>query len=98
MVAKKEESLATTKSVEADLALLKELGFKKRTVSSLSLNTKKIDNFRMRQLDRLKLLLLRNEQLVGGYPPRVRKGVVANDTRYFAQALVLLSQKLRDSM
>lgn len=81
-----------------DIAVLKELGFKKRTIQSLPLNIRKIDNFRMRQLDRLKLLLLRNEHLIGTYPATVRKGIVGNDPPSFAQALVLLSPQLKDLM
>jgi hypothetical protein len=84
--------------LQRDLALLKELGFKKRTIQSLPLNIRKIENFRMRQLDRLKLFLLRNEHLIGGYPSKIRIGIVGNDSCCFAQALVLLSSKLRDMM
>jgi hypothetical protein len=62
------------------------------------MNFKKIDKFGMRQLDRLKLLLLRNEPLIGKYPSRVRKGIGRNDPRFFAEALALLSTKIRDLM
>jgi hypothetical protein len=84
--------------LEQDILLLKEYGFKKRSIQSAKLNFQKIDKFGMRQLDRLKLLLLRNEPLLGNYPASVRSGITRNDPRSFAEALALLSPKLRELM
>jgi hypothetical protein len=83
---------------EKDLALLREFGFKRATVSSAKLNERKIDDFGMRQLDRLKLLLLRNESRIGGYPVPMRGGIEKNDLRSFAEALALLSIAFIDSL
>lgn len=87
-----------TRLLEHDVELLKEYGFKKRTMKDATLNLKKIDQFGMRQLYRLKLLLLRNESLIGSYPPRVQEGIKHNDLKSFAEALSLLSAKLQDLM
>lgn len=85
-------------ALASDIAMLKEYGFKKRTIGSRVLNRGKIDHFGMRQLDRLKMLLLRNERLVGSYPPRVRRGIERNDPNAFAFALAILSPALRETM
>jgi hypothetical protein len=77
-----------------DISLLKEYGFKKRTIGSPDLNLKKIDKFGMRQLDRLKMLLFRNESLVGNYSDELRMKIAANDLGSFAAALALLSPVL----
>lgn len=89
---KREEQLAR------DAGLLVEYGFRNRTLSSVSLNLKKIDRLRMRQLDGLKMLLLRNEYLVDRYPDKVREGIQRNNFRYFARALAILAPRFRDSM
>jgi hypothetical protein len=94
---KKTQSLPDEK-LRQDIILLKEYGFRKRGIQSVPLNIKKIDKFGMRQLDRLKLLLLRNESLIGKYPSVVRKGIERNNPQSFAEALFLLSSKLRDLM
>jgi hypothetical protein len=83
-----------SESLRQDIVLLREYGFKKRSIHSTPLNLKKIDNFGMRQLDRLKMLLLRNEKLIGEYPPRVRNGINRNDPHFFAEGLAILSFKL----
>jgi hypothetical protein len=82
---------SSSATLSKDISLLKEYGFRGRTLKSASLNLKKIDNFGMRQLDRLKLLLLRNEVLVGAYPPGLRSRIMVNDLESFATALALLS-------
>jgi hypothetical protein len=82
--------------VPLDIALLKEYGFKKRTIGSPELNLKKIEKFGMRQLDRLKMLLFRNESLVGGFPERLEAGIQSNDPESFAKALALLSKALAE--
>jgi hypothetical protein len=81
-----------------DISLLKEYGFKARTMGSVPMNTRKIEHFGMRQLDRLKMLLLRNEAMIEHYPERVRKGIERNDIIFFATGLALLSPQLRDAM
>jgi hypothetical protein len=84
-------------TIEQDITLLKEYGFKRRTIGHASSNLKKIDRFGMRQLDRLKLLLLRREELIaGGYPKKIRRGIERNDLESFANALVILSPALKD--
>jgi hypothetical protein len=83
-------------SFARDLLLLKEYGFKKRTIRSPGLNFKKIDKFGMRQLDRLKLLLYRNEHLIGSYPGDLRTKISENDLRSFAIALSLLSESFAE--
>jgi hypothetical protein len=95
---KRTQENVLSEKLRQDIVLLKEYGFKKRSIQSVSLNVKKIDNFGMRQLDRLKMLLLRNEALIGKYPSKIRKGINRNDPRSFAEALVLLSRKLHDLM
>ncbi len=85
-------------TIERDILLLKEYGFKKRTLGQSSSNLKKIDGFGMRQLDRLKMLLLRHEQLVYKYPEHIRRGIEMNDPGSFASALVILSPVIRDLM
>lgn len=85
-------------TIEQDVLLLKEYGFKKRKLGQASSNLKKIDGFGMRQLDRLKMLLLRHERLVGEYPEQIRRGIEMNDPASFASALVILSPVLRDLM
>jgi hypothetical protein len=85
-------------TIERDILLLKEYGFKKRTLGQPSSNLRKIDGFGMRQLDRLKMLLLRHEQMVGKYPEQIRRGIEMNDPGSFASALVILSPMLRDFM
>ena len=79
-----------TKLSRSDLQLLRDYGFKPRTIGSARLNAKKIDSFGMRQLDRLKMLLKRNENLRGGYPEKIRAGIKRNDPRSFAKGLALL--------
>jgi hypothetical protein len=83
-------------SLSRDIGLLKEFGFKKRTIGSRDLNLKKIDKFSMRQLDRLKLILYRNELLIGSYPRGLSEKISANDLRAFAAALSVLSESFAD--
>ena len=83
---------------DKDIVLLKEYGFKKRTMRSVYYNRKKIDKFGMRQLDRLKLLLLRKEHLIGNYPKKVKRGIKGNDLTSFAEALALLQPLLKEKM
>jgi hypothetical protein len=80
------------KLAKSDIDLLKDYGFTPRTIVSLSLNKKKIDSFGMRQLDRLKMLLKRNEKLCRNYPEKIKAGIERNDPRSFAEALVFLMQ------
>lgn len=79
---------------ERDVELLKEYGFKPRTMSSARLNKKKVDEMNMRQLDRLKMLLLRNSPLCGGYPEEIQIGIAENDLIAFCKAVALLSNFL----
>ncbi|MHB1907857.1 MAG: hypothetical protein ACYCQJ_03170 [Nitrososphaerales archaeon] len=84
--------------IDNDIVLLKEYGFKKRTMRSVYYNRKKIDKFGMRQLDRLKMLLLRKERLIGNYPKKVKIGIKGNDLASFAEALALLQPLLKEKM
>jgi hypothetical protein len=86
------------KTFRSDIILLKEYGFKGRTIGSISLNNRKIDQFGMRQLDRVKMILQRNEHLVDAYPKEVRQGIERNDPARFAEALALLSPILKRAM
>lgn len=86
------------RTIEKDVILLSEYGFKRRTIGQASSNLKKIDGFGMRQLDRLKMLLLRSEYLVGKYPKEIRRGIEKNDPNSFANALVFLSKEIKDLM
>ena len=76
---------------ERDTDLLKEYGFNPRQMSSAKRNKKKISEMNMRQLDRMKMLLLRNSRLCQGYPENVQKGISRNDPSAFSEALALLS-------
>lgn len=76
---------------EHDLELLKEYGFRPRTMKSVLLNKKKIDAMNMRQLDRIKMLLLRNSALCEGYPAEVRRGITQNKLIMYSKALALLA-------
>ncbi|HKW04068.1 MAG TPA: hypothetical protein VJN71_02095 [Nitrososphaerales archaeon] len=76
---------------EHDLELLKEYGFRPRTMKSASMNKKKIDAMNMRQLDRVKMLLLRNSALCEGYPEEVRRGITQNNLLMYSKALALLA-------
>lgn len=76
---------------ELDVQLLKEYGFNRRTISSTQLSRRKIDGMNMRQLDRMKMLLLRNSHLCGEYPESIYKGILRNDLDTFSKALSLLS-------
>jgi hypothetical protein len=84
----------TSEALTRDITLLKEYGFKRKTISSPELNLKKIDRFGMRQLDRLKLILYRNEFLIGSFPKDIRAKIEMNDLHAFAAALSILSQAL----
>ncbi len=76
---------------ELDVQLLKEYGFKRVGMSSPRLNRKKIDGMNMRQLDRIKMLLLRNLHLCGKYSESLNVGILRNDLDAFSKAISLLS-------
>ncbi|MGI0079833.1 MAG: hypothetical protein ACRECH_09425 [Nitrososphaerales archaeon] len=79
---------------ERDIELLKEYGFKPQKMSSAQRNKKMISKMNMRQLDRIKMLLLRNSHLCGGYPEAVQNGMACNELNAFSEALALLSNFL----
>lgn len=79
---------------ERDIELLKEYGFKPRQMSSARLNRRKIAKMNMRQLDRTKMLLLRNSKLCKGYPEEIQRGITRNDVDAFSKALALLANFL----
>ena len=78
-----------------DRNLLEEYGFKPRSISSVKLNMKKIDKMTMRQLDRTKMLLLRNSDLCGGLPDKVLEGIKRNELSTYAEALSLIAPALK---
>jgi hypothetical protein len=93
---RKKRKTSANSSLSHDISLLKEYGFKRRTLSSQDLNLKKIDRFGMRQLDRLKMVLYRNETLIGRYPNHLKTKIASNDLGAFALALSLLSDALSE--
>jgi hypothetical protein len=77
--------------LKRDSLVLIEYGFKRTSMNSQRLNRKKVDGMTMRQLDRTKMILLRNSHLCGGYPQKILKGIILNDLEAFSEALVMLS-------
>jgi hypothetical protein len=74
---------------------LREYGFDLNRMVHAKSNEAAIKKLNLRQLDRLKLLLLRSEPYTRGQIPRsVREGIGRNSSRAFAQALTFLPRKI----
>ena len=75
-----------------DLELFQELGLKECEDSSAC--EKVIDTLRMRQLDKLKMILSRIAKEDSIFSPEVIEGIRKNDLRMFASAVHLLTSEL----
>jgi uncharacterized protein YutE (UPF0331/DUF86 family) len=79
---------------EKEMEIIKELGLDKCT--SFDSCNKIIDSFRLRQLDRLKIVLSRlaKERV---FPEEVAEGIRKNDLQAFSRALVVLNDESREN-
>ena len=76
----------------ADLELFQELGLKDCENSSAC--EKVIDTLRLRQLDKLKIVLSRIAKEDSIFSPEVTEGIRKNDLRMFASAVHALTNEL----
>lgn len=74
---------------QADVELLKELGLSECT-SLDSCNTI-MDSLRMRQLDKLKMVLSRLVRETSLFTPELAQGIMKNDLKMFASAVLVLN-------
>lgn len=75
---------------EADVKLFQELGLAE-CVSLVSCE-KVIDSLRMRQLDRLKMVLSRmSREEESPFSPKIEEGIRKNDPKMFARAVFVLN-------
>jgi|GEM_PF-2377542 hypothetical protein len=76
---------------ELDRRLLEQCGFDLTKIDSVHYNQAIINKLSIRQLDRLKMLLLRSEPFSRGVvPKRIVKSVSKNNPKGFAEALARL--------
>ena len=74
---------------EADLKLLQELGL--LGCASLDTCNETINSLRLRQLDKLKLILSRISNEKSLFSPEVTEGIRKNDLKMFARAIIALN-------
>jgi hypothetical protein len=76
---------------ETDLKLFKELGLAECTDIASCDNV--TNSLRLRQLDKLKLVLSRISKESSVFSPEVKEGIERNDLRTFAKAVLVLNSK-----